>query len=139
MIFHFRGGTFEIGPAEVEDIRRQLIPDEEIDIEVAALEERADQEAEASDDLDEVLTLTEILARRVVPHSKSTLYRIAEDGAEGSPFYKCGGRWVATRGDLLAWVRSAPRSSDGPPPDPMPQRCRTAADVLAAIDGDGGR
>lgn len=119
---------------EVAEARRQLaIPDSEIDAEVAAREERADQESDALDGPNDVVTLEEIVERRLVPLSRSSLYRIAKKGADDSPFYKRGGRWMAVEGDLRAWIRSAPRGRSDPA-DPMPAARTSAADVLAAIE-----
>jgi hypothetical protein len=139
VIVEIRGGRFDLGPAELDDLRRQLgMSGREIDAEVAADEERADQEADAFEDPDEVLTLDEILDGRVVPLSRSTLYRVAKEGADDSPFYKRGGRWMATRGDLREWIRSAPRGSEDPV-DPMPSTRNSAAAVLAEIESRGER
>lgn len=55
----------------------------------------------------EVITLQE--ATEIVPFSRSTLYRVAQEGGESSPFRRIRGRWVTTRDDLMEWVRSAPR------------------------------
>jgi hypothetical protein len=134
-----RGVAFlDLTDAEVTEALRQLIPDEEIESEIAAREERADEEAGAFEALDEIVTLDEILDRKLVPLSRSTLYREAAKGADDSPFYKRGGRWMASVGDLRAWIRSAPRGSDDPV-DPMPPTCSSAADVLAAIDNRAER
>lgn len=135
-----RGVCFEdLSVEEVEEARRQLaITDLEVDAEVTTRESRADEEADAFEDLNEILTLDEILERRIVPLSRSTLYRVALKGDDDSPFYKRGGRWMATIGDLRAWIRSAPRRSEGPV-DPMPPTCSSAADVLAAIEARAER
>jgi hypothetical protein len=144
MNFRIRGILVEnLSAEEIADGYRQFaaaaIPDAEIDAEVAAREERADEEADVLDDqLPEIISLKEAVS--LVPHSESTLRRTYERGDEDSPFWKQGGRLVTTKTDLLIWVRSGDR---GPRPealgDPMPQPCRTAADVLAAIDGTGDR
>jgi hypothetical protein len=129
-----RGVVFtDLSPDEAAEALRQLVPDAEIDAEVGDREERAGQEAEALEDLDQIVTLEEIATRRLVPLSRSTLYRVALEGADDSPFYKRGGRWMATVGDLREWVRSAPRGSDGPV-DPMPPTRNSAAAILAEIE-----
>ncbi len=57
---------------------------------------------------DRILTLAQ--AAKVVPLSRTTLYRVAEAGADDSPFRKRGGRWLTSEADLLKWVRSGPRT-----------------------------
>lgn len=138
MIVEIRGMRVDLGQAEIEDLRRQLaMPDAEIDAEVAARDARADQEAEV---LDETLTIDQILAGRIVPHSRSTLYRIAKDGADDSPFYKRRGRWMATRSDLRKWIRSGAHGDRVDSPiDPMPPTRHSAAAILDAIDARGDR
>ncbi len=58
---------------------------------------------------DHILTLAQ--AEEVVPLSRSTLYRVAEEGADDSPFRKRGGRWLTTQSDLFRWVREGERGT----------------------------
>lgn len=91
MIVTLRGGRFDLDTAEVADLRRQLaIPDAEIDAEVAAREERADEEA---------LIGTAEAARRigmsaefVRDHAKELGGRKVVDGRRG--------RWLFDPADL---------------------------------------
>jgi predicted DNA-binding transcriptional regulator AlpA len=61
---------------------------------------------------DRILTLTQ--AEEIVPLSRSTLYRVAEEGADDSPFRKRGGRWLTTQSDLFRWVREGERGAGEP-------------------------
>jgi predicted DNA-binding transcriptional regulator AlpA len=63
---------------------------------------------------DRILTLAQ--AEEIVPLSRSTLYRVAEEGAADSPFRKRGGRWLTTKSDLFRWVREGERGTASGPP-----------------------
>lgn len=81
------------------------------------------------------ISLAEVAEKRLVPLSKTTLYRIAESG--DGPFRKRGGKWMTTREDLEAWVRSAPkpsRSIGNPMPRVRGRRSSFAA-KLANLEG----
>lgn len=78
-----------------------------------------------------VITLQE--AAEIVPFSRSTLYRVAQEGGDTSPFRRIRGRWVTTREDLMAWVRSAPKGEKFSS-DPMgPAQPRRSSDLRARM------
>jgi len=64
---------------------------------------------------DRVLTLAQ--AAEIVPLSRSTLYRVAEAGADDCPFWKRGGRWLTIESDLFKWVREGERGQSRPRSD----------------------
>jgi excisionase family DNA binding protein len=74
---------------------------------------------------DQILTLAQ--AAEIVPLSKSTLYRVAEQGGPDSPFRKRGGRWLTTESDLLEWVRTGHKPMRV---DPMSRPVRGSVDDL---------
>jgi predicted DNA-binding transcriptional regulator AlpA len=92
--------------------------------------------ADEQDD-DRILTLAQ--AEKVVPFSRSTLYRVAEDGEEDSPFKKRRGRWLTTRSDLFRWVREGERGTASQPPNGRsrrPGRGRSSfAERVAELEG----
>ena len=73
---------------------------------------------------DRILTLSD--AARIVPLSKTTLYRVAERGGESSPFRKVEGRWLTVESDLIAWVRGGHR------PDST-ERNESVADLMEEV------
>lgn len=72
---------------------------------------------------DHILTLAQ--AAEIVPLSRSTLYRVAEAGAEDSPFWKRGGRWLTIESDLFNWVRQGDRGTTSQPPISRARRPRS--------------
>jgi hypothetical protein len=84
---------------------------------------------------DDILSLAE--AADITPWSESSLYRIAQEGDEDSPFRKRRGRWAVVRSDLVAWVRAGnvPQKRT-PAADPMPKPRRDGrrrGSVLSAV------
>lgn len=65
-----------------------------------------------------ILTLAQVVEEKIVPLSKSSLYRLAED--PDSPFWKRGGRWLTVESDLVRWVRAGGKGSRRSSGDPMP-------------------
>jgi len=52
---------------------------------------------------DRILTIPEIVAERIVPLGRASLYEAAKAGR--GPFYMVEGRWMAFESELYAWVR----------------------------------
>jgi predicted DNA-binding transcriptional regulator AlpA len=83
---------------------------------------------------DRILSIDE--AAQVTPFSKSSLYRIAAQGTDDSPFRKRRGRWIVVESDLLAWARSGerPKKREHHSESPMPRpRARRRGSVLATV------
>lgn len=81
---------------------------------------------------DRILSLKQVAEEGIVPLSKSSLYRVAEEGGEDSPFRKRQGRWMTVESDLLRWVREGQRGIRRTSGDPMPQPHRSRPSSLLA-------
>jgi excisionase family DNA binding protein len=77
-----------------------------------------------------VLTITE--AAEVLPFSKWTLYRLAENGE--APFRKRAGKWIAIEDDLIEWVRTGERGERRSAPDPMPPTVAPKPSILDLVN-----
>jgi hypothetical protein len=83
---------------------------------------------------EKVLSLAE--AAEIVPHSETSLYRIARKQGPDCPFTKKRGRWGTTRSKLLTWWEAgdsgaAPRGSSDPT-SPV-RRGRSSGGALAKV------
>lgn len=81
---------------------------------------------------DRILTLAEVANRRIVPLSKSTLYKLARSGE--APFYMVGGKYMAFEADLYRWVREGQGGRKARPKRPGPMPKRRTTDFLTKIE-----
>ena len=73
-------------------------------------------------------------AAGLTPWSASTLYRVAREEEEGSPFRKKAGRWVTSESRLHKWLEAGekPQRRRGESPMPRPRSARRGS-VLATV------
>jgi len=57
--------------------------------------------------MDRILSIDQIVSERIIPLSRTSLYRLAENGE--IPLFKRKGRWMGVESDLRKWVREGQR------------------------------